>query len=38
MSLKRFGNPNEFYYKKSYLEHRLQKDVMEDGIAYGGSG
>ena len=24
----------EFYYKKSYLEHRLQKDVMEDGIAY----
>ena len=24
----------EFYYKKSYLEHRLQKDVMEDGIAH----
>ena len=24
----------EFYYKKSYLEHRLQKEVMEDGIAY----
>ena len=24
----------EFYYKKSYLEHRLQKDVMVDGIAH----
>ena len=25
---------SSFYYKKSYLDRRLQKDVMEDGIAY----
>ncbi len=24
----------EFYYKKSYLKQRLQKDVIKDGIAY----
>lgn len=34
MSLRKYGNRNGFYYKKSYLEHRLQKDVMENGIAY----
>ncbi len=27
-------NKEQFLYKKSYLKHRLQKDVMEDGIAY----
>ena len=25
---------SSFYYKKSYLDRRLQKEVMEDGIAY----
>ena len=34
MNLKKYGKQEEFYYKKSYLEHRLQKDVMENGIAY----
>ena len=34
MGLRKHENRKEFYYKKSYLEHRLQKDVMEDGIAY----
>lgn len=34
MNLKKNGKQEEFYYKKSYLEHRLQKDVMENGIAY----
>ncbi len=27
-------NKKRFLYKKSYLERRLQKDVMENGIAY----
>lgn len=27
-------NEKDFYYKKSYLKKRLQKDVLENGIAY----
>ena len=34
MSWKKRNKKEEFYYKKSYLERRLQKEVMEDGIAY----
>ncbi|MCR5731387.1 MAG: hypothetical protein K6G51_00375 [Sphaerochaetaceae bacterium] len=34
MSLANRKNSKEFYYKKSYLKKRLQKDVMEDGVAY----
>ena len=34
MNWKKHNKREEFYYKNSYLEHRLQKDVMEDGIAY----
>ena len=34
MNWKNNNKKEEFYYKKSYLERRLQKDVMEDGIAY----
>ncbi len=34
MQQERQGARKAFYYKKSYLKHRLQKDVMEDGIAY----
>ena len=34
MNWKNNNKKEEYYYKKSYLERRLQKDVMEDGIAY----
>ena len=34
MSWEKRNKKEEFYYKKSYLERRLQKEVMEDGIAY----
>jgi len=31
---KKHSIKEDFYYKKSYIKHRLQKDVMKDGIAY----
>ena len=34
LNWKKYNKREEYYYKKSYLEHRLQKDVIEDGIAY----
>ena len=31
LNWKKHNIREEFYFKKSYMEHRLQKDVMEDG-------
>ncbi|MCR5627296.1 MAG: hypothetical protein K6F99_08250 [Lachnospiraceae bacterium] len=31
---RKLSNRNMYLYKKSYLNRRLEKDVMEDGIAY----
>ncbi len=34
MNWEKYHKREEYLYKKSYLGHRLEKDVMEDGIAY----